>query len=340
MRLGIYLNSQHPVSDDPARRFAEMVEQVRLIRSLGFDSIWAGEHHVTPGFHFFPQLGLLQRLAADAEGLWLGTNVALLPLHNPIELAEVGAFMDVITGGKFLFGVGLGYRPEEYAIYGIPMAERVSRLSEAVGVIRRLWTEDRVTHNGRHWRFADAAIAPRPLQSLSPPIIIGAQVEPAIARAAKIGDGWLIVPIPTLDQLANHMATYTSARSAAKLPNSAHLCRLLEVSCAPDEEAAFRRAAPHLIEKYKAYFSWGLEGLALDPKASPEQQFRGLAANRFAVGTPAQVSDMLLAQHRAGITHLSMRVSWPGMAQADILAGIELLGGKVLPEVRRRTAGG
>jgi len=132
----------------------------------------------------------------------------------------------------------------------------------------------------------------------------------------------------------------TSARSAAKLPNSPHLCRLLEVSCAPDEEAAIRRAAPHLIEKYKAYFSWGLEGLALDPEASPDQQFRSLAANRFAVGTSAQVSDMLLAQHRAGITHLSMRVSWPGMAQADILAGIELLGRKVLPEVRRRAAGG
>jgi alkanesulfonate monooxygenase SsuD/methylene tetrahydromethanopterin reductase-like flavin-dependent oxidoreductase (luciferase family) len=169
MRLGIYLNSQHPESEDPARRFAETVEQVRLIRSLGFDSIWAGEHHITPGFHFFPQLGLLQRLAADAEGLWLGTNVLLLPLHNPIELAEVGAFMDVITGGKFLLGVGLGYRPEEYAIYGIPMAERVSRLSEAVGLIRRLWTEKGVTHNGRHWRFSEATIAPRPLQSPSPP---------------------------------------------------------------------------------------------------------------------------------------------------------------------------
>ena len=340
MKLGIYLNSQHPVSDDPARRFAETVEQVRLIRALGFDSIWAGEHHVTPGFHFFPQLGLLQRLAAEAQGLWVGTNVTLLPLHNPIELAEIGAFLDLTTGGKFLFGAGLGYRPEEYAIYGIPMAERVSRLSEAVGIIRRLWTETRVTHNGRHWQFSEATIAPRPLQSPSPPIIIGAQVEPAIARAARIGDGWLIVPIPTLDELAKHMATYTSARAAAKLPKSPHLCRLLEVSCAADEEAALARAAPHLIDKYKAYFSWGLEGLTLDPKASPEQQFRSLAANRFAVGTPAQVSDMLLAQHRAGITHLSMRVSWPGMAQADILAGIELLGKAVLPEVRRRAAGG
>ena len=105
MQLGIYLNSQHPASDDPARRFAETLEQVRLIRSLGFDSIWAGEHHVTPGFHYFPQQALLQRIAAEAEGLWIGTNVTLLPLHNPIELAEIGAFMDVITGGKFLLGM-------------------------------------------------------------------------------------------------------------------------------------------------------------------------------------------------------------------------------------------
>ena len=99
MKLGIYLNSQHPAGDDPARRFAETLEQVRLVRSLGFDSIWAGEHHATPGFHFFPQLPLLCRLAAEAEGLWIGTNVTLLPLHNPVELAEAGAFRDVITGG-------------------------------------------------------------------------------------------------------------------------------------------------------------------------------------------------------------------------------------------------
>src|SRR5262249_24188580 len=198
MQLGIYLNSQHPQSDEPRRRLAETLEQVRLIRALGFDSIWAGEHHVTPGFHFFPQLALLQRLAAEAQGLWVGTNVTLLPVHNPIELAEIGAFLDVTNGGKFLLGAGLGYRPDEYAIYGIPMAGRVSRLSEAVGIIRRLWTEARVTHNGRHWQFSEATIAPRPLQSPSPPIIIGAQVAPAIARAARIGDGWLVVPIPTL----------------------------------------------------------------------------------------------------------------------------------------------
>ncbi len=338
MKLGIYLNSQHPEGDDPARRFAETLEQVRLIRQLGFDSIWAGEHHVTPGFHFFPQLALLQRLAAEAEGLWIGTNVTLLPLHNPVELAEVGAFMDVMTGGKFLLGVGLGYRPEEYAIYGIPMAERASRLAEGVEIIRRLWTEKSVTHSGRHWQFSDASIAPRPLQQPSPPIIVGAQVQAAIVRAAKIGDGWLVVPIPTLDQLEKQMSLYTSTRSQAGLPPSQHVCRLLEVGCAADDAAAYSRIAPFLMEKYKAYFSWGLEGLTIDPNAAPEAQLRSLATNRFAVGAPAQVADMIVAQHRAGVTHLAMRVSWPGMAQADILAGIELIGRQVLPEVRRRTA--
>jgi len=339
MKLGIYLNSQHPASDDPARRIAETLEQARLIRSLGFDSIWTGEHHVTPGFHFFPQLALLQRVAPEAEGLLLGTNVALLPLHNPVELAEVGAFMDVMTGGRFLLGVGLGYRPEEYAIYGVPMSERASRLTEGVEIIRRLWSEERVTHRGRHWQFDDATIAPRPLKSPHPPILIGAQVEAAIKRAARIGDGWLLVPIPTLDQVASQMSLYRSARSAAGLQPSEHICRLLEVGCAPDEDAVFHRIAPFLMEKYKAYFSWGLEGLTLDPNAPPETQLRALAANRFAIGAPAQVIDALVAQYRAGITHLAMRISWPGMCQADILSGIELLGRQVLPEVRRRTRG-
>jgi alkanesulfonate monooxygenase SsuD/methylene tetrahydromethanopterin reductase-like flavin-dependent oxidoreductase (luciferase family) len=338
MKLGVYLNSQHPASDDPARRLAETLEQVRLIRSLGFDSIWAGEHHITPGFHFFPQFALLQRAALEAEGMWIGTNLTLLPLHNPVELAEVGAFMDVMTGGKFLLGVGLGYRPEEYAMYGVPMAERASRLAEGVEIIRRLWTEDRVTHRGHHWQFRDAAIAPRPRQSPRPPILVGAQVPVAIKRAATISDGWLVVPVPTLDELAPQMALFKSARSAAGQPPSEHICRLYEVGCAGDEDTALRRIAPFLIEKYKSYFSWGLVGVTLDPNAAPQAQLRSLAANRFAVGAPAQVAEALVAQHRAGINHLAMRVSWPGMNQTDVLDGIELLGRKVLPEVRRRTS--
>ena len=337
MKLGIYLNGQHPAGDDPARRFAETLEQARLIRSLGFDSIWGGEHHVTPGFHYFPLLPMLERLAAEVAGLEIGTNLVLLPLHNPVEIAEVGAFLDVITGGRFLLGVGLGYRPEEFAVFGVPMGERVSRLVEGVEIIRRLWTEDKVTHRGRHWAFENVSIRPRPIQSPRPPILVGSQVPAGIARAARIADGWLVVPLPRVDEFAGQARAFAAARAAAGLTPSPHVCRLLEVVCAPDEEAAIRRAAPYLLDKYAAYFSWGLEGLTLDPGAAPDEQLRRLAMNRFALGSPSQVVEALVAQHAAGATHLTMRVSWPGMPQADVLAGIELLGREVLPEVRRRT---
>ena len=89
LKLGIYLNSQHPAGDDPARRFAETVEQVRLVRSLGFDSIWAGEHHVTPGFHFFPQLPLLHRLAA----VW--RRKTRHPTHYLKSVAGIGELLSL-----------------------------------------------------------------------------------------------------------------------------------------------------------------------------------------------------------------------------------------------------
>jgi alkanesulfonate monooxygenase SsuD/methylene tetrahydromethanopterin reductase-like flavin-dependent oxidoreductase (luciferase family) len=145
--------------------------------------------------------------------------------------------MDVITGGKFLLGIGLGYRPEEYDMFGVQMAERASRLAEGVEIIRRLWGGDRDTHCGRHWQFSDATIRPRQLQSPSPPIIIGAQVDAAIRRAAKIGDGWLAMPILTLDQQAVQISLFNSTRVAAMLPPSQHMCRLIEVGCAADDAA-------------------------------------------------------------------------------------------------------
>jgi len=338
MKLGIYLNAQHPQDDDPARRFAEMVEQVRLIKSLGFDSIWSGEHHVTDGFHYFPLMSMLMRLSAEAEGLTIGTNIVLLPLHNPIETAEIGAFLDVITGGRFMLGVGLGYRTEEFAMYGVSMKERVSRLTESIGIIKRLWTEDRVTHKGRHWQFENMTIRPRPIQRPAPPIIIASQVEAGIERAARIGDGWAVVPVPRVDQIAKECELFRKTRAAAGLPPSPHVARIFEVSCASDEEKALERAAPFLLTKYKAYASWGLPGIQFRDGLSDVEQLRGLAKDRFGVGTPQQVADALVAQYGAGITHATMRTSWPGMKQDEILAGIEMLGKKVIGDVRRRTA--
>ena len=234
MQLGVYVNAQHPAGDDPARRFAEMVEQVRLIRTLGFDSIWGGEHHATPGFHYFPLLPLLQRLAAEAEGLWVGTNLVLLPLHNPVEVAEIGAFLDVITGGRFLLGVGSATGPRSSRIFGVPMAERVSRLVEGIEIIRRLWTRGArhpsrpplAARRGRRSGRGRSSGRGHPSSSAS-------QVPAGIARAARIADGWLVVPVPTVDEFAAQAAAFAEARAAAGLPPSRHVGRLIEVACAP-----------------------------------------------------------------------------------------------------------
>ena len=341
MKLGIYLNSQHPIDRNPAHCWAETLEQVRFARKLGFDSIWGGEHHITPGFHYFPLMSMMQRLAAETDGsMNLGTNIVLLPLHNPVEMAEIGAFLDVISGGKFMLGVGLGYRPEEFDMFGVPIKQRASRMAEGVEIIRRLWSEDRVTHKGRYWQFENVTIGPRPLQKPRPPILIAAQVEASIERAAQISDGWCVVPSTTMEQTAAEAEIFKKARAAAGLPPAEHIARLYEVVCAPDEATALKRAAPFLLEKYAAYSSWGLLGVKLDKSDAPEQQLKQLAANRFGVGSPAQVTEALMAQHRIGINHMTMRVSWPGMKQDDILAGIELLGREVLPEVRLRVGRG
>jgi alkanesulfonate monooxygenase SsuD/methylene tetrahydromethanopterin reductase-like flavin-dependent oxidoreductase (luciferase family) len=206
MKLGVHLNSQHPADEDPRRRYEETVEQVRLMRQLGYDSIWSGEHHATDGFHYFPLMGLMQALASEAEGMYIGTNIVLLPFHNPVEIAELGAFLDVLSGGKFLFGVGLGYRQEEFDIFRVPIKERVSRTAEGVEIVRRLWTEDGVTHRGKHWQLDKVTIRPRPMQQPAPPILIAAQVEAAIQRAAKIGDGWCVAPLPRVDEIVKEVS--------------------------------------------------------------------------------------------------------------------------------------
>jgi alkanesulfonate monooxygenase SsuD/methylene tetrahydromethanopterin reductase-like flavin-dependent oxidoreductase (luciferase family) len=340
MKIGVYLNAQHPAGDDPGRRMAEMVEQVRLIRQRGYDSIWSGEHHITDGYHYFPLLSMLHRLAPEAEGLHIGTNIILLPLHNPIELAEIGAFLDMVSGGRFILGVGLGYREEEFAMYKVPMKDRVSRIEEGVEIIRRLWSEDKVTFKGRHWSFENLTIRPRPSQTPRPPIVIASQVEAGIKRAARIGDGWTAVPVTRVQGIVKEIEMFKAARAEAGKPPAEHFARIYEVSCDKDEEKAYSRSAPFLLEKYAAYASWGLPGLTLDKGQSPVVQLRGLAKDRFGVGTPQQVVDALVSQHKAGMTHVAMRMSWPGMSQKDILEGIDLVGREVLPEVRRRISAG
>src|SRR5438309_5774134 len=142
MKLGLILANQYPLGESMARRIDEVVEQVDLMRGLGYDLIVLGQHHLATPFQQPSSVPFLARLAANTGHMRIGITVFLLPLHNPVDIAEQVATLDAISHGRMIFGVGLGYRPDECAAYGITMQERVPRFLESLEVIKRLWTED------------------------------------------------------------------------------------------------------------------------------------------------------------------------------------------------------
>src|SRR5881296_3551791 len=137
IRLGLGLSVQHPPGDSQAERFRDHVEQVRLARAVGFDLVFASQHYLSHPFTYFQPFPTLGRIAAEADGMTIGTGILLLPLHQPLDVAEQVATLDVISGGRFIFGVGLGYRDAETEAMNLNPKERVSRYVEALEVVGR-----------------------------------------------------------------------------------------------------------------------------------------------------------------------------------------------------------
>src|SRR3954471_8747716 len=142
MKFGIFVMPQQPRSDDPVRRFHEVVEQVRLARDAGFDALAAGHHYLSPPFQSLQSLPLLARLSGEAPGMELCLSVLLLAMLNPVQTAEEVASHDIISGGILVFGIVIGCRDVEYDAFGITSRDRVPRILEPLDLIKRLWTED------------------------------------------------------------------------------------------------------------------------------------------------------------------------------------------------------
>lgn len=126
-------------------------------------------------------------LLPEAKGMLVGPNILILPLLNPVRVAEEAVTLDVPSGGHYVLGVVLGYRDVEFEAFDIKMSERVPRLEEAIALMRRLWTEDKVTHHGRFYRVSDAGLSLKPARRGGVPIWMAAQVDAAIRRAARLG---------------------------------------------------------------------------------------------------------------------------------------------------------
>jgi alkanesulfonate monooxygenase SsuD/methylene tetrahydromethanopterin reductase-like flavin-dependent oxidoreductase (luciferase family) len=319
MKVGLFINTQFPEGYSVAERVPEMIEQVRAARDAGFASLWFPHHWLTHPMQMLQITPLMGYLAAHAQGMTIGPNILILPPLNPMHVAEEAATLDVLTGGNYILGVGLGYRQPEFDAFGVPLSERAPRFNESIGLMRRLWTEDRVNHQGRFYTVNDAGISVKPVRPGGPPIYVAAQAEVPVKRAARIGDAWLVVNIRGLDNLVPLMQTY---RAALKEYGRAPIEYPITVECYVGERhaTAHEECREPLEFKYSAYAAWGMEH-------SSGLSFEDFARDRFIIGDKVSVKEEI-ARYREvlGIDHFIMRVQWPGLPQERALGSIKRLG--------------
>lgn len=332
MRFALSLPMQHPVGDDMPKRFAELLEMVRLAREAGFGHVSASQHYLAAPFQYMQPIPVLARVAAEIGDMTLGTGILLLALQHPVDVAESLATLDVVSGGRLVCGVGLGYRDVEFDAFEIPRGHRLSRFLEALEVMKRLWTEERVTFHGRHFHLENVGLTMRPVQKPRPPIVVAASNDRMVERVARIGDAWAIAGHATLATLERQVAVYRAALAAEGKPFPPPHFRLgKELYIARDMDTALREALPYLATKYEAYAQWGQDHV-LPTGETFRLPIDELRQDRFIVGDPAYcVEEIQRHQARLGIPQMGFRLHWPGMPHQRVMQAIELLGTYVIP---------
>jgi probable F420-dependent oxidoreductase len=335
VKIGIFLNTNYGADENVAARFREAAEQVRMARDYGFSSVCVGQHFLTE-YQKLQPIPVLSRLAAETGDMRLLPGILLLPLFNPVYVAEEIATLDVISSGRVIFGLGVGYRDVEFEAFGVQKKERGARFEESLEAIKRLWTEDEVSFEGRFFRIPKAQVRTRPLQRPHPPIWVAAQADAGVRRAARVGDVLFLNPQARIATLREQAELFRRTRRELGRPVPEEMACHKEVFIAPDMDTALREGKPFLEGKLKMYARWGqARELPTASATFVNEGFDDLRKDRVIVGDPEHCIAEFQRYHReVGINHFSCVLNWPGMQHWQILRSIQLIGERVLPALR------
>jgi alkanesulfonate monooxygenase SsuD/methylene tetrahydromethanopterin reductase-like flavin-dependent oxidoreductase (luciferase family) len=216
MKFGLFGSAQAKRGQGPdvdsAKGYHDYLEFNIEAEALGYHSTFAVEHHFTGFGQVSATLNLLTYLAAQTSTLRLGTAVMVLPWHNPVLLAEQAATLDLLSGGRLDFGVGKGYRYNEFEGFGMPMEEAGPRFEESLDVLTRAWTTDEPwSHDGEFWSFKDVIVEPPTLQQPHPPFWMGAGSPTSIEAVAERGYNLLLDQFAPIDATLGRMETFRAA---------------------------------------------------------------------------------------------------------------------------------
>lgn len=304
LRFGVQLGSAHP----PARQ----LELARRVEALGYESVWLGDH---VAFHhpMYESTTLLAAYAAVTTRVRLGTAVYLLALRPAAIAAKVTATLDALSGGRFIFGVGVGgENPKEFELCGVPHGERGARVTEAIDAVRALWRDTPATFKGRFTSFEGVSIDPKPVQRPGPPIWIGGRSDAALARAGRQGDGWVSYVVQPARYAQSLDKIRRAAAAAGRTLDGFVAAHLAFISVGRDYETAKAGWVKTLTRRYA-------------------QDFAPLAEKYGIIGTPEQCAEQLDRFRAAGCTYVLVNAIGEPEQEA---AQLEQVAADVLPRLR------
>ena len=303
--FGAFL-STHPAQDQFAL--------ARLVEERGFDSIWCGDHL---SFHnpLYESLTLLASYAGITRRIQLGSAVYLLALRSPAVAAKVTSTLDVLSGGRLIFGVGVGgENPKEFQLAGVPHKERGARVTEAIDVVRMLWRDTPASFSGRFSNFEGVSIDPKPVQKPGPPIWIGGRSDAALARAGRQGDGWVSYVV-TAERYAQSLDKIrTAAEAAGRTLDRFTAAHLTFITVGANGDRARRMWIERLSRRYA-------------------QDFTPLADKYGVIGTPAQCIEQIERFRTAGCSYFLLNPIVPIEEEREQL---EMMAAEILPHFRAR----
>jgi alkanesulfonate monooxygenase SsuD/methylene tetrahydromethanopterin reductase-like flavin-dependent oxidoreductase (luciferase family) len=321
---------QKPPLGDYASFYAECFEEIEEAERLGYAGVWLSEHHFVDDGYLPSPLVVAGAIAARTQRMTIGTNVLLLPMHHPLRVAEDAAVAHLVSGGRFVLGVGQGYVQHEFEVLGFNRRYRPSLFEEGVEIIRRAWEEGRIGYEGKRWHFEDLPFEPRPEQR--PPIYIGASADTAIDRAARMADGFLTSAawgegnIVTYRKVREALARY--GRAEEDFPYVASGV----VYVHEDSERARSDVAPAIAYQRSRYAEWGTD--RGKPKPEPIRP-EDLLWERHFVGNPDELAEGLARLYEeAPYDHLCFWARLPGLTHEQALESMRLFASEVAPRVR------
>jgi alkanesulfonate monooxygenase SsuD/methylene tetrahydromethanopterin reductase-like flavin-dependent oxidoreductase (luciferase family) len=271
---------------------------------------------------------------AEAPNVRLLPGIVLLSLHKPLDIAEQLATLDVMSGGRLIFGAGLGYREVEFQGFGTTQSERVERFEENLEAVVRLWCEERVSMTGSHFVLDEATISLKPAQQPRPPIWIGANADAAVRRAARLGDTWFINPHQRMETIERQLEIYKRALDDLNKPFPDELPLMREIFVASSRAEAIRLAQPYLETKYQTYHQWGQDKAM--PKGDDDLSlpFEELTRDRFLLGSTDEVVEQIVGYNRRlGVNSFVLGMQWVGMPQNQVIEAMHLFAEEVMPKV-------